>query len=161
MIINWCTWSLMFAVIVARQRIVFKLLWAIDSSPKTDQPAIVTPCEKLLKNRKITKHPRFSMSLAGWYTAMQLSSRWSPFCGRTASLFVCRPSIAMGEGRGEGSPLKRWKRKNGGFHKWGYPKMDGLWCKIPSKWVLRHASRMCFSPSMKADHFQRETTGFA
>ena len=25
----------------------------------------------------------------------------------------------------------------GGFHKWGYPKMDGLWWKMPLKWTIR------------------------
>ena len=23
-----------------------------------------------------------------------------------------------------------------GFHKWWYPVLDGLWCKIPSKWII-------------------------
>ena len=28
------------------------------------------------------------------------------------------------------------KLGNGGFHKWGYPNMDGLEWKIPFKWMI-------------------------
>ena len=40
-----------------------------------------------------------------------------------------------------GKSMATWKTailgcSHGGFHKWGYPKMDGPWGKIPWKWMI-------------------------
>ena len=59
----------------------------------------------------------------------QESSFW---CSKKLSVLLV-PSQCLGDVH---SGIQAQFVTYGGFHKWGYPKMDGLQWKIPLKWMV-------------------------